>query len=79
MALFNSPKIFPTRQKIKEALLKISSLDYRERDTVYRALSQELDDGGVSTEEIKRVVRELRHQKEISEIDRKNLLALLDK
>jgi len=37
-------------------------------------LIKELDDGGVSEEEIKRVVKELRAKGEISEVDKESLL-----
>lgn len=77
MGLFSSKKVFKTSQQIKDALYQIKTLDYRERPTVYSALVKELDDGGVSKEEIKRIVRELREDKQISEIDKKNLLKLI--
>lgn len=76
MGLFSSNKVFKTRQQIKDALYQVKSLDYRERPNVYSALIKELDDGGVSKEEIRRVVRELREKGEISEIDKKGLLRL---
>ena len=78
MGFFTSKKVFKTSQQIKDALFQIKSLDYRERPTVYEALVKELDDGGVSAEEIKRVVRELRADGEISEIDKESLLKLID-
>lgn len=77
MSFFSSKKVFKTKQQIKDALYQIQSLDYRQRPNVYAALVKELDDGGVSQEEIKRVVRELRQEGEISEIDKNNLLALI--
>ena len=77
MSLFSSKKVFTTRQQIKDALFQIKSLDYRERPNVYMALIKELDDGGVSKEEIGRVVRELREKGEISKIDKDNLLTLI--
>ncbi|MAF14331.1 MAG: hypothetical protein CMI53_05600 [Parcubacteria group bacterium] len=77
MALFSSNKIFKTKQQIKDALYQVKSLDYRQRPTVYNTLVKELDDGGVSKEEIKRVVSELRQREEISEVDKKNLLKLI--
>lgn len=79
MGWFSSPKIFKTSKKIRQALFKISSLDSRQREAVYQALAKELDDGGVSAEEINEAVRRLRQKGEISEIDKKNLLALLEK
>ncbi len=78
MGLFDSKKVFKTSQQIKDALFQVESLDYRQRPAVYEALIKELDDGGVSTEEIKRVVRELREKGEISEIDKDNLLKLAE-
>lgn len=78
MGLFSSSKkVFKTRQEIKDALFQIGSLDYREKPKVFEVLVKELDDGGVSPEEIRRVVREMRQRKEISEIDKKNLLAMI--
>ncbi len=78
MGLFSSKKIFTSSQQIKDALFRIKSLDYRQKPSVYEALIRELDDGGVTKEEIIRVVRELREKGEISEIDRKNLLELIN-
>ena len=58
-------------------MYQIKSLDYRQRPSVYASLIKELDDGGVSAEEIRKVVLELREKGEISEIDKKNLLSLI--
>lgn len=77
MPLFPSKKVFQTSQQIKDALFQIKSLDYRQRPTVLEALIKELNDGGVSAEELKKVIRELRERGEISEIDKANLLALI--
>ena len=77
MGWFSSPKIFKTTQEIKDALYKIQSLDYKERPVVLAALIKELDDGGVSKEELIKVIRELRSKGEISEIDKNNLLGLI--
>jgi len=78
MGLFGSTKkVFKSRQEIKDALYKIQSLDYRERPKVLEVLIKELDDGGVSPEEIRRVVREMRERREISEVDKNNLLKLI--
>ncbi len=79
MSLFSSNKIFSTSQQIKDALYQIKSLDYRQRPNVFEALVKELDDGGVTKEEIIRVVRELRAKGEISETDKQNLLDLVNK
>jgi len=76
MGLFSSKKVFKNRQQIKDALFRVKSLDYREKPSVYNALIKELDDGGVSKEEIRRVVLELRRDGEISEVDKDNLLKL---
>lgn len=77
MGFFTSKKVFTTSQQIKEALFKIVSLDLQERSKVLDQLNKELDGGGVTKEEIKEAVRQLRLQKQISEIDQKNLLDLL--
>ncbi len=79
MGFFTSPKKFTTKQQIKDALFGVQSLDYRQRPVVYEALIKELDDGGATVEEIKKVVNELRRNGEISEIDKKNLLELIKK
>ena len=79
MGLFSSKKILKTSQQIKDALFQIKSLDYRERPAVYQAFIKELDDGGVSQEELKKVIRELRNNGEISEIDKENLLELIER
>lgn len=78
MGLFDSPKIFTTREQIKTALFKLASLDQHQREVVYNALAKELDDSGVSVEELKKVVKELRLKGEISEIDKANLLKLIN-
>ncbi|MBI5221754.1 MAG: hypothetical protein HY979_03045 [Candidatus Magasanikbacteria bacterium] len=77
MGFFTSKKIFNTRQQIKDALFKLKTIDYREKPNVYEALIKELDDGGVTSEEMKRVIRELREHNEISEIDKKYLLEII--
>ena len=78
MGFFTSKKIFTSSQQIRKRLYKIKTLDYTERPKVYEALIKELDSGGVSAEELKLVVRQLRLDNDISEIDRKNLLELLE-
>lgn len=77
MGWFTSEKMFSTSQQIREALFKIRSLDYKERPKVFEKLRAELDAGGVTEEEFKLAVRELRNDLEISEVDKKNLLELL--
>ncbi|MDD2806944.1 MAG: hypothetical protein PHW95_00260 [Patescibacteria group bacterium] len=77
MGLFDSPKIFNTSEQIHQALFRIKSLDDLERAKVMSALVKELDDGGVTTEELKKVVHDLRLTGKISEIDKKNLLNLI--
>jgi len=79
MGLFSSKKVFKTSQQIRDVLFQLKSLDYRQQPTVYNALIKELDDGGVSKEEIIRVIGELREKGEISEIDKNNLLELIKK
>ena len=77
MGLFSSKKVLNSSQQIKDALFQIKSLDYRQRPVVYEALIKELDDGGVSSMEIKKVIIELKKNGEISEIDEKNLRQLI--
>lgn len=82
MGFFNifgqsEPKIFQSKEEIRKALLKIASLDYKERPEVFDALVKELDHGGVNKEELFIVLRELREQHTISEIDEKNIKAFL--
>ena len=78
MGFFTSKKIFSSSQQIKDALISIRSLDHHERSLVFENLKQELDGGGVTAAELKEVVRKLRQDKKISEVDRKNLLEFLD-
>lgn len=78
MGFFTSKKIFGSAQEIRKRLYEIKSLDFKERPVVYQALIKQLDDNGVSAEELKLVVRHLHQDHEISDIDRKNLLALLN-
>jgi len=52
-------------------------LEYDERKDVLEGLIKELDYGGVTDEEFKEVMRRLRRDYKISEIDRKYLLNLL--
>ncbi|MFA5021623.1 MAG: hypothetical protein WC508_00885 [Patescibacteria group bacterium] len=77
MSFFTSSTIFSTHEQIKEALYKIQSLDSKEREIVYQTLLAKLGDGGVTAEELKKVANELRQSGQISEIDKKNLLALI--
>ena len=77
MGWFSSKKIFNTSGQIKDALFRLQSLDSHQRQSVFSALSKELDDNGVSAEEIKRVAAELRAKNEISEIDKNELLKLI--
>jgi hypothetical protein len=79
MALFSSRKIFSSRDQIKKKLFEIKSLDYQQRPKVYEALIAQMDDGGVTEQELKLVLRELRQDLEISETDREHLLGLLSK
>jgi len=77
MGFFSSKKIFKSSDQIRKRLYKIKTLDYKERPKVYKALIRELDDGGVSSTELKLVVRELRLDNDISEIDKRKLLDIL--
>jgi len=77
MPLF-SPPVFRSKREIKQALLKINSLDYKERKAIFEALEAELDGSGVSKEEYVETLRKLRKDYKISEIDRNYLLKLLD-
>ncbi|OGY52495.1 MAG: hypothetical protein A2951_00475 [Candidatus Buchananbacteria bacterium RIFCSPLOWO2_01_FULL_56_15] len=72
----NPKKIFTTSQQLQAALFRVSSLNESQRAAVFEALRPELDDNGVSAEELKRVLRELRLDGKISDIDRRNLLQL---
>jgi len=76
MGFFDSAKIFTTSAQIKQALFQLDSLDEKQREIVFKALVKELDDRGVSEEELKRVATELRNRGLISEIDKENLLRL---
>lgn len=78
MALFSAKKAIKTSQQIKDALFQIKDLDYRARPTVYQALIKELADGGVGAEELKKVIGDLRQKGEISQVDKDNLLALIE-
>lgn len=78
MGFFTSKKIFTSSQQIRKRLYEIKTLDYKERPKVYKALISQLDGGGVSAEELKLVIRQLRADYDISEIDRKKLLELLE-
>ena len=77
MGLFNSKKVFNTKQQIKDALFQVKTLDYRQKPAIYEAILKELDDGGVSPQELKDVITELHKKSEISEIDQENLLKLI--
>ena len=80
MGLFTSsaPKVFKTSEEIKKALFRINTLDYKERPEVFKALREELDHGGVSPQEFKDIISELRREHKISEVDAKNLKSLLE-
>jgi len=77
MGFFDTPKIFTTHEQIKAALYKINTLDFKQREIVYEALMEKIGDGGISTQEFKDVIRHLRLENEISEIDNENLLKLI--
>ncbi|MFA6410534.1 MAG: hypothetical protein WCW26_03090 [Candidatus Buchananbacteria bacterium] len=77
MGFFTSKTIFSTHEQIKDALFHIESLDYKQREIAFEAISAKLSGGGVTQEELKKVITDLRHAGQISEIDQKNLLALI--
>ena len=74
--MFSSKKIFTTSQQLRAALFHVSSLDDVQRAAVLAALLPQLDDNGIMVDELKRVLRELRLDGKIFEIDYKNLLQL---
>ena len=79
MGLFTSdtPKVFKNKDDIKKALMELQSLDYKQRPVVLGSLIGELDNGGVTRQEFKEVVHELRKNQIISETDKDSLLHLL--
>lgn len=81
MGFFGSdtPKVFKNKDEIRAALMDIHSLDYNERPQVLGALIRELDAGGVTKLELREVVRELRKNHVISEMDEENILNLIPK
>ena len=69
--------IFNTSEEIKKTLYHLSTLDAHQRDVVFKALVKQMDDGGVTQEELKKVIHQLRLSGEISEIDAHQLRELL--
>lgn len=78
MGLFDIPMVFKNREEIRKALLKIQTLDYKERPKVYEALVEQLDNGGVTKREFREVILDLRKSFDISEIDARHLKDLLE-
>lgn len=76
MGLF-SKKSKLTREEINQALLSVNTLDKGERDALRKRFLEERDFGGVSCEEWRDVIRELRRDNVISEIDYRNLKKLV--
>ena len=72
------PKIFTNHEQIKEALFKLSFLDYRERQVVYDELVEKLSGDGVTRTEFIEVIRRLRREKLITEVAEEHLLKLAD-
>lgn len=70
-------KVFRNKEEIIQALRDISSIDYRERAKVLEKMKEELDHGGVSRQEFRDVVRDLKSEYHISDVDVKNLLDLI--
>lgn len=78
MGWFRSSTVFKTSKQLRQALFRINTLDYQQREHIYELLLRQLDDGGITSQELKETIRRLREQREISDIDRDNLLKLLD-
>ena len=74
----SGPKVFKTKGEIHHALMHIQSLDYKQRPVVMGALIRELDNGGVTVQELKETIRQLRKSQTISETDQHELLHLAD-
>lgn len=69
--------IFSTHEKVHQALYQITSLSQEQKEVVYEALAEKIGNGGVTSEEFKQVIKNLREKYKISEIDKANLLALM--
>lgn len=72
MGLFSSSSKHLSRQEVEKILKNISSLDYKEREELMGAFAM-VDSGGISKEEFKKVIYELKNSYKISEIDYNNL------
>jgi len=79
MSLFSSEKIFTTHEQLRAALYHLGTLDQKQLDVVYAALIKEFDDNGLTAQEIKDVVRRLRNEGLISEIDKEKIIKLTRK
>lgn len=78
MSLFESKKIFKDRQHLRSALYRLGTLDQNQLEIVCEALAKELDDNGLSAQELIDVTRELRNKGLISEIDKEKILGLIN-
>ncbi len=77
---FSDDKLKLTRQDIVDLVWTIDSLDQRQKDLIKVELEKELDDGGVSEFEYKRVVRRLAEKRielGLSDVDVRNLKRIL--
>lgn len=66
-----------TMLQIEEELKKIESITVEERSNVLDKLNDHIDYGGISYDELERVIRELRQEYKISEVDEKYLNNIL--
>ena len=71
MGFFSSAKNLKLSD-IEKIVNKISSLDYKEKQRVVGAFTT-VDGGGISKEEFRRVIYELKNSYKISETDYQNL------
>lgn len=78
MPIFESKKVFKDRQHLRSALYHLGTLDQKQLDIVYQALSKELDDNGISAQELIEVARDLRNKNLISEVDKEKILSLIN-
>lgn len=72
MGLFFSSSKNLTLSDIKKIVDRISSLDYKEKERVMGAFSA-VDSGGITKEEFRKAIYELRNSHKISEIDYESL------
>ena len=68
-----------TITQIEEELDKIDSLDYKEKAAIMDVLNNHLDFGGVTAEELRESIIDLRKEYKISETDAKYLEEIAEK